>query len=61
MFEKYDQSKLPWCTEPFTNEALGYCWGYAGFVDKGFIIVEGKKITDFKEYCCFCEKNKEGG
>ena len=54
---KYDSTKLEWCNYPFENDPLGYCWGYAGFVD-GTLMVKGEKITDMKKYCETCDLNK---
>ena len=47
-YKKY-KNKYGWCKYPFTNDALGYCWGFAICVDKG------KSKEEIKKKCSKCE------
>ena len=51
IYEKYENPSKT-CKYPFTATELGYCWGYAVYVD------EGKK-GDLKEVCKGCKFYKE--
>ena len=69
MYKKYQNKKH--FNYPFTNEPLGYCWGYAKMVDKGASEKEIKamcsKVADETipgickkgEYYCDCYKEEE--
>ena len=67
MYKKYQNKN---CAYPFTNEPLGYCWGYANMVDKGAGQAEIQAMCskvadeDLKGICkkgdYYCEFYKEG-
>ena len=52
IYTKYE-NKDERCTYPFSDDPLGYCWGYANFID-------GDKA--FKDFTCDgCEYWEGGG
>jgi len=49
-YEKYHNSD-PRCAYPFSPEPLGYCWGYALYVDgkRGYPCTKGCDMWEEKE------------
>jgi hypothetical protein len=71
MYKKY-KNRYGWCTYPFENSGLGYCWGYAYAVDDNASkkdikkmcsgkLTEDDKDLSLKKGDYYCEFYKECG
>jgi len=57
-FDKYHNPDMA-CNYPFTPDSLGYCWGYATFIDEHPNASE-QEITEWmKKYCRDCDEYLE--